>query len=102
MHCAALIGLCWMRPISTRLILRWIRSIRPTAFNANGHSVYAPDFLDRYFKAQAARKATTDDAPFISCLLDRSPCDARISAIHEEEAAALLTPQVNITALTYV
>ncbi|MBX9759529.1 MAG: hypothetical protein K2Y29_12215 [Beijerinckiaceae bacterium] len=53
-------------------------------FNAKGHSVYAPDFLDRYFKAQAARmnrlidkalamradvaagKAlTTDDAPFI-------------------------------------
>jgi len=53
-------------------------------FNPNGHSTYAPDFLDRYFKAQAARmnrlidkalalradvaagKAkTTDDAPFI-------------------------------------
>ena len=53
-------------------------------FNANGHSVYAPEFLDRYFKAQAARmnrlvdkalamradiaagkSATTDDAPFI-------------------------------------
>jgi pimeloyl-ACP methyl ester carboxylesterase len=53
-------------------------------FNPNGHSVYAPDFLDRYFKAQAARMnrlidkaqamsadlaagktATTDDAPFI-------------------------------------
>ena len=53
-------------------------------FNAKGHSVYAPDFLDRYFKAQAARMnrlidkalamradvaagkaTTTDDAPFI-------------------------------------
>ena len=53
-------------------------------FNANGHSVYAPEFLERYFKAQAARMnrlidkaqaikaeiaagraATTDDAPFI-------------------------------------
>ncbi|MFM2444521.1 MAG: hypothetical protein RJB09_1707 [Pseudomonadota bacterium] len=53
-------------------------------FNPNGHSTYAPEFLDRYFKAQAARmnrlidKAlalradvaagrakTTDDAPFI-------------------------------------
>ena len=53
-------------------------------FNAKGHSVYTSDFLDRYFKAQAARmnrlvdkalamradiaagkSATTDDAPFI-------------------------------------
>lgn len=53
-------------------------------FNPNGQSVYAPEFLDRYFKAQAARmnrlidkaltaraeieagKAnTSDDAPFI-------------------------------------
>jgi pimeloyl-ACP methyl ester carboxylesterase len=53
-------------------------------FNANGYSTYTPEFLDRYFKAQAARmnrlidkavalradvaagKAkTTDDAPFI-------------------------------------
>lgn len=53
-------------------------------FNASGHSTYSPDFLDRYFKAQAQRmnrlidkalalradvaagKAkTTDDAPFI-------------------------------------
>ena len=53
-------------------------------FNPNGHSTYAPEFLDRYFKAQAARmnrlidKAhamrsdvaagrgnTVDDAPFI-------------------------------------
>jgi len=53
-------------------------------FNPNGHSVYSQEFLDRYFKAQAARMnrlidkaiamrdelaagkaATTDDAPFI-------------------------------------
>jgi hypothetical protein len=53
-------------------------------FNPDGHSTYSPEFLDRYFKAQAARmnrlidKAvamradvqagraiTTDDAPFI-------------------------------------
>jgi hypothetical protein len=53
-------------------------------FNASGHSVYSQEFLDRYFKAQAARMnrlidkaqamradlaagkmTTTDDAPFI-------------------------------------
>lgn len=53
-------------------------------FNAKGHSVYSPEFMDRYFKAQAARMnrlidkalamradvaagkaTTTDDAPFI-------------------------------------
>ena len=53
-------------------------------FNPNGHSVYSQEFLDRYFKAQAARMnrlidkaramrdelaagktVTTDDAPFI-------------------------------------
>ncbi len=53
-------------------------------FNPDGHSVYSPEFMDRYFKAQAARMnrlidkatamraeiaagkaATTDDAPFI-------------------------------------
>jgi hypothetical protein len=53
-------------------------------FNPDGHSTYSPEFLDRYFKAQAARMnrlidkavamradiqagraVTTDDAPFI-------------------------------------
>ena len=54
-------------------------------FNANGHSTYSEEFMQRYFKAQAARMnrlidkavamreslakgeaATTDDAPFIA------------------------------------
>ena len=53
-------------------------------FNPNGHSTYTPEFMERYFKAQAARMSrlidkalamreeikqgkgkTTDDAPFI-------------------------------------